>query len=148
MNEPQGLNLDPHPADPLARLQYFDKRLALCWRVMALAVSTAVASCATVDDLSATAPPTKAAIGAYKACAINKGVSLTGNTVDSALALAEAATVMCSTYLPPVETALREENRGRPYVDIYVNAILRDLKRVVSSAAQAAIVEARSRAPG
>lgn len=44
MNEPQGINLDPHPADPLVRLQYLDKRLALCWRVMALAVSLAVAS--------------------------------------------------------------------------------------------------------
>lgn len=56
MNEPQGLNLDPHPADPLARLQHLDKRLALCWRVMAIAVCTSVASWLLADVIGGSVP--------------------------------------------------------------------------------------------
>lgn len=56
MNDPRGFNLDPHPADPLARLQYLDKRLALCWRVMVVAVTTVVASWLLVDVVGGLAP--------------------------------------------------------------------------------------------
>lgn len=56
MNKQQGLNLDPHPADPLARLQYLDKRLALCGRAMTLAVSIAVASWLLVDVIGGPVP--------------------------------------------------------------------------------------------
>lgn len=56
MNEHQGFNLDPHPADPLARLQYLDKRLALCWRVMVIAVTIAMASWLLADVIGGLVP--------------------------------------------------------------------------------------------
>lgn len=75
----QELNLDPHPADPTARLLYLDQRSTLCWWVMLLSIAVSVFSWLTADMWASSLP-----LYIYAcATAMSGFCALAGSLIDS-----------------------------------------------------------------